>query len=89
MDVVDSGYCVANREPDAWYMRETSDPGCGERLAELKDLLSVLDRRWKAAGQYYLIFALVNSRVHADAPCPGEYLRIIEATEFHLASAIR
>jgi len=53
---------------DAWYVRETSDPTCGERLLELKELLVLLDRRWKVAG---------------------EYLRIVEAAEFYLQSAIR
>ena len=70
-------------------MRESSDPGCTERLAELKDLLSVLDRRWKVAGLYHAILAFVKYRVKANALCTGEYLRIIEATEFHLASGIR
>lgn len=33
-------------------MRESSDPACGERLAELKEVLRLLDRRWRVAGQY-------------------------------------
>ncbi|KAK5170913.1 uncharacterized protein LTR77_004057 [Saxophila tyrrhenica] len=52
----------------AWYVRESSDPWCSERLVELKELLVLLDRRWKVAG---------------------EYLRIVEAAEFYLQSAIR
>lgn len=36
----------------AWYVRESSDPACGERLAELKELLIICDRRWRVAGQY-------------------------------------
>jgi len=52
----------------AWYMRESSDPTCGERVAELKDLLTECDKRWRVGG---------------------EYKRIIEATEFAMASAIR
>lgn len=40
---------------DAWYVRESSDPACGERLIELKELLVLLDRRWKVAGQYLFI----------------------------------
>lgn len=40
---------------DAWYVRESSDPACTERLMELKELLSILDKRWKVAGQYLLI----------------------------------
>lgn len=38
----------------AWYVRESSDATCGERLAELKELLSLCDRRWRVAGQYLL-----------------------------------
>lgn len=37
---------------DAWYVRESSSPECAERLAELKEILLLLDRRWKVAGQY-------------------------------------
>ncbi|KAK5134599.1 hypothetical protein LTR08_006255 [Meristemomyces frigidus] len=36
----------------AWYVRESSDPACGERLAELKELLMLCDQRWRVAGQY-------------------------------------
>ncbi|KAF2170076.1 hypothetical protein M409DRAFT_64442 [Zasmidium cellare ATCC 36951] len=64
--VVDSLYQAAANY--AWYVRESSSPECAERLAELKEILLLLDRRWKVAG---------------------EYIKIIEATEFHLASAIR
>ncbi|KAK3116945.1 hypothetical protein LTR53_002168 [Teratosphaeriaceae sp. CCFEE 6253] len=51
----------------AWYVRESSDPACGEKLAELKELLRIISRKWRVAG---------------------EYLQIIEATEFAMASAI-
>ncbi|KAK4541915.1 hypothetical protein LTR36_007279 [Oleoguttula mirabilis] len=99
----------------AWYVRESSDPACGERLAELKEVLSLCDRRWRVAGQY--LFSVYDSegRVHwrgrggwrsgcvgmktrALVACGqdllliigvGEYHRVIEATEFSLASAIR
>ena len=37
---------------DCWYFRESSDPGHGEKLAELKEVLAMLDRRWRVAGQY-------------------------------------
>lgn len=92
---------------DAWYVRETSDPTCGERLAELKDLLNLIHRRWRVAGQYssttytkswvtpwvcgfYTCICCVSrqSTVVADSFL-GEYVTIIEATEFALASAIR
>lgn len=36
--------------PDAWYVRESSDQTCVERLQELKELLVLLERRWKVAG---------------------------------------
>jgi hypothetical protein len=42
-------------DSDAWYVRESSDPACTDRLLELKELLNILDRRWKVAGQYLLI----------------------------------
>ena len=45
----------ANDRTDAWYVRESSDPACTDRLLELKELLNILDRRWKIAGQYLLI----------------------------------
>ncbi|KAK0917039.1 hypothetical protein LTR02_000369 [Friedmanniomyces endolithicus] len=51
----------------AWYLRESSDPQCGERLRELKEVLRLCEGRWRVAG---------------------EYLRIVETTEFALASAI-
>lgn len=35
----------------AWYVRESSDPACGERLVELKELLTICDRRWRVAGK--------------------------------------
>lgn len=37
---------------DAWYVRESSDQECGECLLELKEVLMLLDRRWRVAGQY-------------------------------------
>ncbi|KAK0960509.1 hypothetical protein LTS01_020868 [Friedmanniomyces endolithicus] len=52
----------------AWYLRESSDPQCGERMGELKEVLKLCEGRWRVAG---------------------EYLRIVETTEFALASAIR
>ncbi|TKA79555.1 hypothetical protein B0A55_02741 [Friedmanniomyces simplex] len=52
----------------AWYVRESSDRDCGERLEELKEVLRLCEGKWRVAG---------------------EYLRIVEATEFALASAIR
>ena len=74
---------------DAWYARESSDQNCVERLTELKELLVLLEKRWKVAGEF---------QVSVDYTCTlhrtltkdllGEYLRIVEATEFHLSSAI-
>ncbi|KAI7181532.1 hypothetical protein KC324_g8617, partial [Hortaea werneckii] len=52
----------------AWYLRETSNPQYGEKLAEVKELLRLFERRWRVAG---------------------DYIRIIEATEYQLVSAIR
>jgi hypothetical protein len=49
--LIDSFYQAAANY--AWYVRESSDPVCGERLAELKELLTVCDKRWRVAGQYY------------------------------------
>lgn len=40
---------------DAWYVRESSDPECAKRLAELKEVLVLMDNRWKLAGQYMLL----------------------------------
>jgi hypothetical protein len=51
--VIDSLYQGAANY--AWYVRESSDPTCAERLAELKDLLSLCDRRWKVAGSYHFL----------------------------------
>ena len=42
-------------DPDAWYVRESSDSACSARLLELKELLTILDRRWKVAGAYLFI----------------------------------
>ncbi|EME46578.1 hypothetical protein DOTSEDRAFT_70550 [Dothistroma septosporum NZE10] len=64
--VIDSLYQAAANY--AWYVRESSSPECQERLQEIKEVLIILDRRWKVAG---------------------EYLKIVEATEYHLAGAIR
>ncbi|KAH9818145.1 Fungal specific transcription factor domain [Teratosphaeria destructans] len=36
----------------AWYVRESSDPACGERLLEIKEVLLLCEKRWKVAGQY-------------------------------------
>ncbi|KAK5121058.1 hypothetical protein LTR85_005542 [Meristemomyces frigidus] len=47
----------------AWYVRESSDPACGERLAELKELLSLCDRRWRVAGQYLSVVYDFRERV--------------------------
>lgn len=50
---------------DAWYVRESSDPVCGERLAELKEVLIMLDRRWRVAGQYlFFINDFASREVH-------------------------
>jgi len=35
----------------AWYVRETSDPTYAEKLAEMKEVLGLCDRRWRVAGQ--------------------------------------
>jgi hypothetical protein len=48
--VIDSLYQAAANY--AWYVRESSDPMCGERLAELKELLMLCDKRWRVSGQY-------------------------------------
>ncbi|KAK5113949.1 hypothetical protein LTR62_003072 [Meristemomyces frigidus] len=37
----------------AWYVRESSDPECGVRLGELKEVLGLCDRRWRVAGRYH------------------------------------
>ena len=74
---------------DAWYVRESSDSTCGERLLELKELLRMLDQRWKVAGQCVLFILLLLRRLSIGVDCVlGEYFRIIEATEFHLSSTI-
>ncbi|GIZ42033.1 hypothetical protein CKM354_000531300 [Cercospora kikuchii] len=49
----------------AWYVRESSDLQCSARLQEVKEILMVIDQRWRVAG---------------------EYMRIIEATEYRSAS---
>ncbi len=36
----------------AWYLRESSDPQCGERMGELKEVLKLCEGRWRVAGQY-------------------------------------
>ncbi|KAI7190102.1 hypothetical protein KC352_g21796 [Hortaea werneckii] len=36
----------------AWYFRETSEPHYAEKLAEVKELLRLCERRWRVAGQY-------------------------------------
>lgn len=38
----------------AWYLRETSNPQYGEKLAEVKELLRLFEKRWRVAGQYLL-----------------------------------
>ncbi|KAK4627040.1 Transcription factor BOA15 [Fulvia fulva] len=48
--VIDSLYQAAANY--AWYVRESSRPECHERLQEIKEVLVLLDRRWKVAGQY-------------------------------------
>ncbi|KAK3670152.1 hypothetical protein LTR78_009999 [Recurvomyces mirabilis] len=48
--VIDSFYQAAANY--AWYVRESSDPVCGKRLQELKELLGVCEKRWRVAGQY-------------------------------------
>ncbi|KAI6807940.1 hypothetical protein KC332_g13203 [Hortaea werneckii] len=47
----------------AWYLRETSEPHYAEKLAEVKELLRLCERKWRVAG---------------------DYIRIIEATEYQL-----
>ncbi|KAF2765205.1 hypothetical protein EJ03DRAFT_300603 [Teratosphaeria nubilosa] len=36
----------------ACYARESSDPTCGERLLEMKEVLLLCEKRWKVAGEY-------------------------------------
>ena len=39
----------------AWYVRESSDLVCGERLAELKEILTQCNAKWRVAGQYLIV----------------------------------
>ncbi|KAK6439436.1 hypothetical protein LTR95_004361 [Oleoguttula sp. CCFEE 5521] len=36
----------------AWYMRESSDANTAHLLAELKEILRLVNRRWRVAGEY-------------------------------------
>lgn len=71
---LNSSYCFTTHTDswgvDAWYVRETSDPACGERLQELKELLALLDRRWKVAGQYLFNLGEFWDRVDDLIPIP-------------------
>ena len=53
---------------DAWYVRESSDPACSERLLELKELLTIVDRKWKVAGQYLFVIDDFWSRKDLEPP---------------------
>ncbi|KAK5678555.1 hypothetical protein LTS10_008999 [Elasticomyces elasticus] len=46
--VIDSFYQAAANY--AWYVRESSDVECAGRLAELKEVLALVDGRWRVAG---------------------------------------
>ena len=64
---------------DAWYVRESSDHACSERLFELKELLILLDRRWKVAGQYLFIIDDFWSRKDLEPPSRVEAERFASA----------
>ena len=51
--VIDSLYQAAANY--AWYVRESSDPACGEQLVELKDLLTRCNEKWRVSGQYLIV----------------------------------
>ncbi|KAK6431123.1 hypothetical protein LTR95_012718 [Oleoguttula sp. CCFEE 5521] len=48
--VVDSLYQTAATY--AWYMRESSDASTASLLAEVKEILRLVNRRWRVAGEY-------------------------------------
>ncbi|KAM0719810.1 hypothetical protein Q7P37_003945 [Cladosporium fusiforme] len=50
----------------AWYVRESSDANSGERLAELKEVLTVVNERWRAAGNYFPL------------PCSLVYMEMVD-----------
>lgn len=51
--------------PDAWYAKETSQPIYAEKLAELKEVLVLLDQRWRVSGQYlFLINDFTSREIH-------------------------
>ena len=68
-------------------MRETSNVVCSERLAELKEVLNLTNLRWRVAGKEGSVRC--GREIRANMCGTGEYLRYVEATEFHLATAIR
>lgn len=50
---------------EAWYVKETSQPCHSEKLAEIKEILSMLNRRWRVAGQYLgMINDLASCELH-------------------------
>ncbi|KAF2716079.1 hypothetical protein K431DRAFT_258236 [Polychaeton citri CBS 116435] len=67
---IDSVYQVAANY--AWMYRESSNPDYQSRLAELKDILILLNTRWKCAGQY--ISALVDFWERAEYDEQGRYV---------------
>ncbi|KAK3710452.1 hypothetical protein LTR37_010295 [Vermiconidia calcicola] len=75
--VVDAIYQAAANY--AWYVRESSDHACSERLFELKELLILLDRRWKVAGQYLFIIDDFWSRKDLEPPSRVEAERFASA----------
>ncbi|QIW97529.1 hypothetical protein AMS68_003047 [Peltaster fructicola] len=62
--VLDSLYSAAATY--AWYVRESSDAACGERLDELKELMSIIDGRWRSAGEYVRIVDSTESYINGD-----------------------
>ncbi|USW53994.1 hypothetical protein Slin15195_G073130 [Septoria linicola] len=48
--VIDSLYQAAANY--AWYVRESSDAECREHLRQIKEIMLLIDKRWRVAGQY-------------------------------------
>lgn len=58
----------------------------------MKELLAILDRRWKVAGKCSFASKTLTRRRNRHAKAAiylGEYLRIIETLEFHQANVVR